>query len=263
MIAELRYKTGVDLDIEIDTWLVAALPDGQAITKIHENTTVVRVNKQGVIVNNLYTGSCIYGLLVQGSLFVLHDNGTIVQMQPEDGHILKVYNTGISGLRNYGSQHTDLCDIDQNILPLASHYLGNVYTYNISSQALQLRINNLNYPSSVTQGCVDGNVVYVVCERNAYKIHVYNETWSLVSSFGVYGVANGQLYNPHSAVISYQGYIFVTDSLNNRVSMFTSDGQFAKNILIYESEEKPRHLSVRDHYLWVTTSSGRLTRYTF
>ena len=249
--------TGVDLDVQIGAWLVAALPDGQAVTEILKNDTVVRVNKQGVIVNNLYTGSYIRGLVVQGShLFVLHFNGSIVQMKPDDGHILKVYNTGISGLQNYGSHHTDLCDIDLDILPLASFSLGNVYTYNISSQTLKLRVNNLNYPTSVTHGCVDGSVVYVVSERDASRIQVFNETWSLVSSFGVI-----QLHQPHSAVLYSQGYIFVTNALNYCVSMFTSDGQFVKNIITYKAEEKPWQLSVRDHYLWVTTSSGRLTRY--
>ena len=255
--------TGVDLDIKIGAYLVAALPDGQAITEITKNDTAVRVNKQGVIVNNLYTGSYMKGFLVRGSyLFVIHQNGTIVQMKPDDGHILKVYNTGISGgLLNIGSLHTDHCDIDLDILLLASYSLGNVYTYNISSQTLKLRVNNLKHPTSVTHGCVDGHVVYVVCERNASRIQVFNETWSIVSSFGVNGTGNGQLYRPHSAVMYSQGYIFVTNSLNYRVSMFTSGGQFVKNILTYEREAKPWHLSVRDHYLWVTTSTGRLTRY--
>ena len=254
--------TGVDLDIEIGAWLVAALPDGQAVTQILKNNTVVRVNKQGVIVNNLYTGPDVGGLIVQGShLFVLHENGTVVQMQPEDGHILYVYNTGVSTLLNFGHHHTDLCDIDQNILLLLSGSLGNVYTYNISSQTLQLRVNNLNVPRSVTHGCVDGSVVYVVCETQAHKVHVYNAGWSLVSSFGEFGTGNGQLYYPHVAVVSDQGYIFVTDTRNYRVSMSTSDGQFVKNILTYKADERPWPLSVRGNCLWVTTSSRRLTRY--
>ena len=112
---------------------MAALPDGQVAMKIKNNDKVVRVNKQGVIVYNLYTGSNIRGLLVQGSyLFVLHYNGTIVQMHAEDGLILKVYNTGISSLLNYASHHTDLCDIDLDDLLVASD--NDVYTYNIGSQ---------------------------------------------------------------------------------------------------------------------------------
>ena len=244
---------------------MAALPEGQAVTVIKNNDTVVRVNKQGVIVNNLYTGSYIRGLLVQGShLFVLHYNGTIVQMKL-DGLILNVYNTGISDLYNYGSHHTDLCDIDLDILLLASYSTGNVYTYNIGSQTLKLRVNNLNYPLSVTHGCVNGSVVYVVCERSADKVSVYNTSWSIITSFGEYGSGDGQLKYPDSAVMS-NGYIFVVDYGNYRVSMFTSDGQFVKHIIIYdvpyyESRHGPFSLSVRGKYLWVATVFGRLTRY--
>ena len=227
----------------------------------------MRVNKQGVIVNNLYTdsGSYIRGLLVQGSyLFVLHYNGTIVQMQL-DGLILNVFNTGISGLRNYGSHHTDLCDIDLDVVLLPSISLGNVYTYNISSQTLKLHVNNLNGPSSVTHGCVDGNVVYVVCERDTHKVHVYNVSWSLITSLGSNGTADGQLDQPHLAVMS-NGYIFVADRFNYCVSMFTSDGQFVKHIIIYDvpyykSKYFPFTLSARGQYMWVATYNGRLTRY--
>ena len=244
---------------------MAALPEGQAVTEIRNNDTIVRVNKQGVIVNNLYTGSSITGLLVQGShLFVLHYNGTVVQMKL-DGLILNVYNTGISSLYNYGSHHTDLCDIDLDILPLASRFLDNVYTYNISSQTLKLHVNNLSGPLSVTYGCVDGSVVYVVCESSADKVHVYNTSWSIITSFGGSGSGDGQLKYPTSAVMS-NGYIFVVDYGNYRVSMFTSDGQFVKHIIIYdvpyyEVQERPGCLSVRGKYLWVATENGRLTRY--
>ena len=246
---------------------MTALADGQAAVLIKNNDTVVRVNKEGVIVNNLYTGSDIRGLLVQGSLlFVLHLNGTIVKMQPEDGVVLKVYNSGIGYLLNLGSHHTDLCDIDQNVLLLPSFNGGKVYTYNISSQTLKLRVTNLNRPNSVTAGCVDGSVVYVVNQKHAHEVRVYNASWSLISSLGSHGTGNGQLDYPRAAVISDQLSIFVADYLNFRVSMFTLDGQFVKHIIIYdvpyyESQDYPKSLSIRGHYLWVATNNGRLTRY--
>ena len=235
----------------------------------NDTETVVRVSKQGVIVKNLYTssGSYISGLLVQDShLFVLHLNGTIVQMQPEDSLILNVYNTEISSLYNFGSHHSDLCDIDQNVLLLASFDYGNVHTYNISSQTGKLRVTNVNRPVSVTYGCVDGNVVYVVNQKRGHEVQVYNASWSLVSSFGAYGTGDGQLNYPRSAVMSVEGSIFVADANNHRVSMFTSDGQFVKHIITYdvpyyERQDYPRSLSVRGKYLWVSTINGRLTRF--
>ena len=262
------HSTGVDFDKKIGTAKVAALPDGQAVIYQIENNTLMILEK-GLLTRNLYTGSDIDGLQVQGSdLFVLHKNGTIVQIQLQDGLILNVYKTGISSLHNFGSQHTDLCDIDQNILLLASYDPDNVYTYNISSKTKKVRVDNLNKPSSVTPGCVDGSVVYVVNDLVAHKVHVYNASWSLVKSFGEQGKGSGQLYYPHVAVMSDQGYIFVAENMNHRVSMFTSDGQFVKHIIIYdvpyyEGKENPLSLSVRGKYLWVATVYGRLTRYIF
>ena len=73
-ISELRYKTEVDLDVEIGARFVAALgPDGQAVVRINQNNSVVRV-EQGKIVKDLYTGVDITGLLVHAlHLFVLHN----------------------------------------------------------------------------------------------------------------------------------------------------------------------------------------------
>ena len=255
--------TGVDLDIEIGAWYATALPDGQAAMKIKQNYSVVRM-EEGVIVKDLYRGS-VRSLLVHGShLFAFHLNGTIVQMQPEDGLVLNVFNTTIHNPRNYASHHTDRCDIDLDILFFASD--REVYTYNISSQTLQTRLKNLGGSVSVTHGCVDGNVVYVVTERGPCMVHVYNATWSLMKSFGGKGTDNGQLDGPFSAVMSNHGYIFVSDYFNSRVSMFTSDGQFLKHIIIYDipyydGPDKPWSLSVRGKYLWVSTQNGRLTRF--
>ena len=256
--------TGVDLDIEIGAWHATALPDGQAAMVIKKNNLVVRM-EQAVIVKILYRTTEIRTLFAHGSyLFVVHYNGTMVQMRPEDGHILMAHHTGISDLRNYASQLTPPCDIDIEILVFVSH--REVYTYNISSQTLKYRVSNLRGAVSVIPGCVDGNVVYVVTERDAHKVHVYNATWSLMTSFGGKGTGNGQLNGPFSAVMSDQSYIFVSDYFNYRVSMFTSDGQFIKNIIIYdvpyyETPDQPWSLSITGKYLWVSTQNGRLTRY--
>ena len=259
LIAELRYLTGVDLDLEIGAFFATALPDGQASMKINKNSSVVRM-EQGVIEKDLYLGPKIRSVILQGShLFVFHENGTIVQMQPEDGHVLNVFNTSLYRPRNYASQHTDLCDIDSDDVLFTTE--REVYTYNISSDSMKPHVKNLGGSVSVSPGCLDGNVVYVVTERGPSMVHVYNATWSLMTSFGGRGTDNGQLDGPFSAVMSDEGYIFVSDYFNSRVSMFTSDGQFLKHIIIYEGQDKPWSLSVRGKYLWVSTQNGRLTRF--
>ena len=233
-----------------------------------DNDKVMRVNKEGNIVKYLYTGYYVRGLHVQGShLFVTNGlSGSIVKMQLEDGHILKVYDTKSTQLRNFASHFTDLCDIDLDILPLVQMRPGNVYTYNISSQTKKHRVGGLQFPFSVSPACVDGNLTYVICCKNTHEVRVYNDNWSLISSFGGFGSLNGQLNLPLSAVMTDHGFIYVADTDNNRVSMFTSDGQFVKHIIIYdvpyyEMKDRPLSLSVRGNYLFVSTENGRLTRY--
>ena len=258
-------KTGIDLDKKMDAALLTALPDGQAAVTIDSNDTVVRLNKKGDIVYDLYTGVDIRGLQVKGShLFVLHQNGTVVKIQVQDGVISKVFKTGSSYQRNYASHHSDTCNTDDKLLLFVSQFA--VYSYNISSQTLKLHIENLGWTYSVSPGCVNGSVVYVVTERDTHMVTMYNATWSNVTSFGGLGLDDGQLNHPRSAVISDHGQIIVADMNNARVSMFNSDGQFVKHLIIYnvpyyDGRDRPMFLSIRGSYLWIGTHGGRLTRY--
>ena len=239
---------------------VSALPDGQAVI-MTSNTKVLRVDNHGEVVRELYNGSSsISGLIVQGShLFVLHYNGSVVQMEPQDGHILNIYDSGISDLLNWASHPSDLCNIDPSILLLIDDTSGQINSYNISSQTRTTNVE-LSAPRSANHGCIDGNVVYIVSNFGHAKVHVYNSSWSLITSFGGWGNDDGQFRYLYSAVMSDQGYIFAADGGNSRLSMFTSDGQFIKHVVIYEDTD-PRSLSVRDKYLWVVTRSRRLIRY--
>ena len=245
------------------SWFGTPLPDGDVVSWLTSNETVVRMNSGGVIERDLYTGSLVRGLLLQGSdLFILHRNGTTVQVQLDDGLILNVYDTGIGNLHNYASHQTDICKVPYGIVHFTSFRYGMVHAYNICSQTMKVLVENLNKPYSVTPACINCSIVYVVTERDAHKVHVYNASWSLMTSFGGFGTGDGQLNTPRSSVMSDKGHIYVADYQNYRVSMFTSDGLFVKHIITYyESNERPMTLSVRGKHLCVTTIEGRLTRY--
>ena len=267
--ADARFKTGVDLDMPIGAIHTAALPDGQAVVRQTGNDHVLIMNGLGQVVRRLYIGSFVTSLQVQcsESFVIMFRNGTIVEMQSKDGRILNVYETGVEMLANRGSSCTDLCYIPKDIILFTKYpvHFNYVFGYNVSSQTLQVNVKGLSGVYSVSSGCVNGSVVYIVSECQTHKVHVYNGSWSLLTSFGGQGSGNGQLYNPYSAVMS-QGHIFVADYDNYRVSKFTSDGQFVKHILTYKYPYKPWVLSVSGRYLWVTiyTLSNpvrRLVRY--
>ena len=148
-----------------DAHLAVSLPDGQVITVIRSNKTVVRMNLKGQILKDLYAGSAMRGLLLQGSgLFVIHKNATIVQIQPQDGLILNVYFFDKINLYKLANHQSDTCKVPDEILLIVSIGIDdNVYAYNISSQTVKfIHIRKVNDPISVSHGCINGKVVYAL-----------------------------------------------------------------------------------------------------
>ena len=271
LFADVHYKTGVDLDMMMEqVFHIAALAEGQAAVHQHEGEDrVLIMNGLGQVIRHFHVGPDMSGFRVQGSegfesLIVYFLNGTMVEMQSPDGRILNVYNTGIKNTLNRGSPNTDICYIPKDII-LFTNY-SHVFSYNISSQTQKVNLKGMNKVYSVTCGCMNGSMVYVVSDIGTHKVHVYNSTWSLIKSFGGLGSGDGQFDKPYSAAMSDQGQIFVADFDNYRVSMFASDGQFVKHIINHGHPYRPWIISVRGRYLWVTSHAGpdpvrRVTRY--
>ena len=236
-------RSVVDLDIAIDAHLVAALPDGKVVTMIKNNNTVVRLNEKGQIERDLYRG-----LIMQGfDLFVVHRYCKIVQVHPQDGLIVKVYPTGMDNIYNYASHQTEICKVPTNTLFLTTLELHDrVCSYNIRSQTVNILVKHLKDPTSVSSGCVHGNLVYVVTNRAAHKINVYNANWSLVRSFGLRGSADGKLYYPTAAVMQDQGNIIVTDANNYRVSVCSHQMESLLNTLLFMKVKKGHPISLSE-----------------
>ena len=164
---------------------------------VEHNDTVVKVNNKGEITQDLYTDEVnfICGLLLQGPyLFILHLNGTVVQIQFRDGLILKVHNTGINLRMNYGFAQPEACHMNEEILVLAAFDAGKVYSYNITSQTAELSVydtDRLQDLTSLTPACINGSLVYVIADSFTERMYVYNETWSIVTIFDYNGSYTG------------------------------------------------------------------------
>ena len=251
---------------------VAALPNGQAA--VQKEREVLIMNGLGQVIRRIdidFGGNVLVGLGVglqdSESFLAYFRNGTIFEIQSQDGRIPNVYHTGITPIVNRASSYTNKCNIPKDTILFAKYEtLSPVFSYNVSSQTRKLNVEGLHGVFSVTSGCVNGSVVYIVPETATHKVYVYNASWSCITWFGGWGSGDGQLVNPFSAVISDEGHIYVADFGNYRVSMFTSDGQFVEHILTYEDPYKPWILSVSGRYLWITLYNGsnsarRLVRY--
>ena len=84
-----------------------------------------------------------------------------------------------------------------------------------------------NSPSGIASICDD----MYVAEYHNHRIQKLNTLGDFVSMFGSHGRGDGELDGPRSLLPDpLRGLLFVSDSGNNRVSVFTMDGEFKSHI---------------------------------
>ena len=244
-------------------WFVAALPEGEAAV-VNGWSQVVKISKTGQTIKELYNcQSCnnIRGLLLLGSsLYIIHSNGTIVEIQPHTGQLLNVYNIpDVGHIYHYGSLWSAPSKIpNTDILLLPDWKKGEVFSYNLTSKHKQVHLRRLSLPSSVSYSFYNNSTHYVVCQYGHHMISIYNSSWDLVSSFGGYGGGDGYLYSPTAAIISTNNTILVCDRYNDRISVFTTDGVFLYHLLTQsDGIYRPYALSYYKPYLRVV-NNGKL-----
>ena len=76
---------------------------------------------------------------------------------------------------------------------------------------------------------IRGSVLYVVDQGNN-RIQKMTTSGKFISKFGTSGSGAGQLSTPRGICLDRDGRVFVSDSGNNRVSVFEADGTFACHI---------------------------------
>ena len=214
-------------------YYVAAIPDGHAIFVDLEskrgNFLVQRVDKQGNRRRWLKKCTCkIGGILAMGDyVFLVHDYGVSkYNYKSMSGGTYYLINHNGS-MRNTGSLASDPSMIpDQD----------------------QLRTT----------------MMYIVCMTSAHRIEIFDAKWNRTRIIGGYGSSDGQLKQPQAAIVSSYNTIIVADYDNNRLSEFTMEGQFVRQILnSSDGIIKPKALSFWSPYLWVVHRRRRLYRYKF
>lgn len=81
-----------------------------------------------------------------------------------------------------------------------------------------------NHPADV---CVaPSGELYVADGYGNSSVHRFSAAGDYISSFGSPGSGPGQFRVPHSVCVSQDGRVYVADRENNRVQVFTADGEF-------------------------------------
>lgn len=84
--------------------------------------------------------------------------------------------------------------------------------------------NQLNNPSGIA---LDSGGKLYTCDRNNYRVIVYNSAGNFYAKFGTSGTGNGQFSNGTVDIkVSPAGYIYVSDNINAQMQRFNSAFQF-------------------------------------
>ena len=232
----------------------------------------MKINNTGHTTKVLYDCnlcSTINGLLLLGdNLYVVNNNGTVAEIQPHTGELINVYHIpNVGYIRHAGSLSSDPSNIPHtDILLLPDFGKGEIFSYSLTSGNKQVHVTGLSNPTSVSYMFLDLSTYYIVCEGYADRVNIYNSSWGFVSSFGGYGYGDGDLFDPYSVVLSSNNSIIVSEVANERMSVFTSDGQFL-HYLLEEQIESPEALSYFKpciwviHYVYSTDDSSKLYRH--
>ena len=245
---------------------VAGLPEGEAAV-VNGGSQVLKINKTGQTLKELYDcQSCnnIKGLLLLGSnLHVIHNNGSIVEIQTHTGDFINInLIPDVSYSNHYGSLWSNPSKIpNTDILLLPDWYEGEVFSYNLTSRHKQVHLTRLYVPISVSYSFYNNSTLFVVCQNGRHIVNIYNSSWHLVSSFGGRGTGDGNLRSPYAAIMSSKHTVLVSDYDNNRISVFRTDGVFLHHLLTQsDGIRHPSAISYYKPYLWVVNSK-RLYRY--
>ena len=260
------------------TWIyyVAALPDGGAFVYnyVRSNYTrqVWRVNVTGQVIQLVHQCvRCIIGGLVvlNNNLYVIYRYGRLVEISINNTNTVQVYqvpdvrvmiHTGSLSYHPSVITHPDL-------LLLADYLKDEIFSYNVTSKNKQVHLNGLSYPTSVSFMTYNSHLYYVVCDSGNHQVSIYNSSWGLYKTLGGNkGSGDGQLDSPQSAIGLPDGSIIISDSWNDRVSLFNIKGRFIRHILTRsDGLSDPDAMSISLPYLWLTDYQGsdiyRLYRY--
>ncbi|MFT5358054.1 MAG: hypothetical protein ACI9KE_005291 [Polyangiales bacterium] len=83
-----------------------------------------------------------------------------------------------------------------------------------------------NYPV----GLVHGASSFFVLELGGARVQRFDLSDGPVAAFGEYGAEEGQLARPRDIALGADGLLYVADSLNHRVQVFTQEGAFVRAI---------------------------------
>ena len=108
-----------------------------------------------------------------------------------------------------------------NNLLVLDHLNSGICTFTLDGQKLDAPVScrgQLLHPYRFT---TDLNGFILVADSGNHRVAIFDEDGKLVHSFGCHGSADGQFDSPHGIALSPTGSIYVTDTKNRRIQIFS------------------------------------------
>ena len=152
-----------------------------------------------------------------------------IQMFTMEGHFVK--SVGKEGERQLQFYHPS---------GIAVHPSGRVFVADTGNHRIQVLNPDLSYShmfgnkgsapgefSSPRDLAFDSSGVVYVADYGNDRVQLFSTSGQNKSTFGGYGIQHGHLIQPTGVCLDSTNTVYITDS-NNRVSVYTSSGQFIK-----------------------------------
>ena len=145
--------------------------------------------------------------------------------------------------------------VNESCVVLVSYEEQKIIEYNPTNNRTQ-KVLTVMEPIGINMVKRGANILYLVtCQGKKHRIKMYDNHWMKLLCFGRSGHLDGELSYPMSTTSTAEG-ILVADQGNNRISVFSFQGQFLRHILTSKDGIRyPAGLTFITPFLWVTSHS--------
>ena len=153
-------------------------------------------------------------------------------------------------------EDSKMCVVDDSSISFTSPEEGSIYLYSMKDYTREMVVTDLKYPTYLSTSVTCEGRVYLVTERDADLIKVYDSEWKLLNQIGDWG---NKLKFPQATVITDMGTVLVSNGHNRWISHFRLDGTILSYFnaeYFYGLGEYPQGLAYKYPYLWISCSNG-------
>ena len=232
-------------------WNISSVDDGSVLISDGDKdfiTMAYSLDKPTVKIPAQY-GCVRDACLFNDSLYTAYDNFITK----------RTFNNGTAGPEvRYNPNINDIWSmkvLNESCVLLLSYFEKKITEFNPNINQSKTVISNLKEPVHVNIMRSEAGVLFLVSCHGTHSVDVYDEGWKLVRTFGGHGQADGQMMNPEGTTFTKQG-ILVADYSNGRISLYSTEGKFIKNILTRnDGISYPVGLLFTRPFLWLSHSS--------